>query len=850
MSEQPMNRLQFDSKIPTGFSNNQAKGKLPNPLPEPLFLNLGCGDDIREGFVNIDLYSDNPKVVYMDIRKLQLPDNSVSLILANDILEHFSHREIDLILKEWNRVLIPGKEIIIRVPSLKLQAKAYLEGKWDADIASYMIFGGQTNPGDYHFNAFDIESIKKHLVNTGFEILEIQEYDLPQDKGFINLNMAVKAVKKNTESIKEPGLFEDLDFDTPEVSKSDDNITSIEATQQVDSDFNQDDISLLAELAEVDKEDDNKIISKEIKEKLNIVWEGSQFVHHSLALINREHSYNILKTGLANLTIVPYEDETFEPNSQKLEILKENDIRYKEDVDDYIARLPYVWIRHQWPPKADPPKGAKWIIMQPWEYSKLRKDFVEIFNSADEVWTPSLFSRNSFINSGVESDKVQIIPNGIDPNLFKPFGPKYDLKTEKSLKLLYVGGTTWRKGFDILLDSYSTLFNSKADITLVVKDMGVGTFYNGQTSEDKIREIQNNPEKPEIIYINEELNEDEMAALYRACDILVSPYRGEGFSLPTLEALASGLPVIVTKDGATEDFTNENFAIYIDSKEINIGNEIDGYELAGEATVLEPDKEHLMKIFKTIYERPNMIYSMGIIAQSFARTKMTWHKSTLKILSRLDYLYRLQLSKSAKDVLADEEDEYIRFGRAEELFNDNKFNDAKKIYDSLKIDAFEDQHKLMIYTRIIDLNMAFSDFETAKSFINIAEKTDKHSPDIVYLKSMLEFRKGNKTEALELLTPLMKKWIDIKHQSYAGINLDDLLVLTADILLDDDDLDGANQLYTEALKYNTENPFACYGAGLCFKEAGAANEAKQMFEWALKISPDFKEAQDELDSLK
>ena len=65
-----------------------------------------------------------------------------------------------------------------------------------------MIFGGQSNPGDYHCNAFDEESIKRHLQKTGFSVIDYQEVDTPQTNGFINLNMTVKAVKKaNIEKI-------------------------------------------------------------------------------------------------------------------------------------------------------------------------------------------------------------------------------------------------------------------------------------------------------------------------------------------------------------------------------------------------------------------------------------------------------------------------------------------------------------------------------------------------------------------------------------------------------------------------------------------------------------------------
>jgi hypothetical protein len=54
----------------SGLSARPASGRLPEPLPCPLHLNLGCGRDVRDGFVNIDLYSDDPRVVAMDVRRL------------------------------------------------------------------------------------------------------------------------------------------------------------------------------------------------------------------------------------------------------------------------------------------------------------------------------------------------------------------------------------------------------------------------------------------------------------------------------------------------------------------------------------------------------------------------------------------------------------------------------------------------------------------------------------------------------------------------------------------------------------------------------------------------------------
>ncbi len=859
MSEQPLNRLQYESKLPSGFSNEKAKGKMPEELPSPLMLNLGCGNDIREEFINIDLYSDSPEVVYMDIRNIRLPDNSVDVILANDVLEHFSHRETGIVLKEWHRVLKPGGEMLLRVPSLRLQMKAYMENKWSADIASYMIFGGQTNPGDYHCVGFDAVSIKRHLENAGFVLNDLKEYDLPQDKGFINLNMSVKATKKaediSEEAENQSNLFDGLDFES--VDDNNEQTNNKEANNfdtENDNEYDRiNDIELLENI--VDNENnplDEDINPKEsdAKKSLNVVWEGSQFINHSLALINREHSYNIIKTGLTNVTIVPFEDDTFDAgDNEKYKILKSNDIRYKPDVPDEIASLPYVWIRHQWPPKAEPPKGAKWIIMQPWEYSRLRKDVAEILKMADEVWTPSAFSRQSIIDSGIDNEKVQIIPNGIDPKLFKPNGRKYPLETKKKLKLLFVGGTMWRKGFDLLLETYSGLFTDEDDITLVVKDMGNKTFYKGQTAEDLIKGARLIENSPEIIYMNEDLNEEEMAALYRSCDLLVSPYRGEGFSLPVLEAMASGVPVMVTKGGPTDDFTSEEFAIYIDSEKMSVGDEIQGHKLTDNAYVHQPDKEHFTKLLKIVYEKPNILKPMGLQAQQYAREYMTWNKATLRIFSRLDYLYDMKLGKDAQKILQDDKDDYILLGKAEKYFAESMFDDAKYLYEKIKEESLDLEHRLLIYIRLADINIAYDEIAKAEEFILKAQEIDIPSPDRDFLLAMLDFKNGNSTEALEMLTELMKEWINIKFHSIAGISLDDILMLTGDILFEEDDLEGAQHLYTEALKYNPENSLACYGAGKVFKKAGAEDEAKQMFEWALKISPGFEEAEMELKSL-
>src|SRR5262249_33616871 len=149
---------------------------------------------------------------------------------------------------------------------------------------------------------------------------------------------------------------------------------------------------------------------------------------------------------------------------------------------------------------------------------------------------------------------VQVVPHGADPEVFRPGLEPLPLPTSKRYKFLFVGGTIWRKGVDVLLEAYGRAFRASDDVCLVIKDMGGGSFYKGQTAAEQIRALQSQPDHPEIVYLDDDLTEEQLARLYCACDCLVQSYRGEGFGLPIAEAMACGLPVVVTGHGAALDF--------------------------------------------------------------------------------------------------------------------------------------------------------------------------------------------------------------------------------------------------------------------------------------------------------
>ncbi|MBF0624978.1 MAG: methyltransferase domain-containing protein [Magnetococcales bacterium] len=91
----------------------------------PLRLNLGCGDKILPGYLNVDVAAsrsgERPDLLCDLSGALPLPDSVADEILAVHLIEHFCQWQVGDVLREWLRVLKPGGRLVLECPNL-LQA--------------------------------------------------------------------------------------------------------------------------------------------------------------------------------------------------------------------------------------------------------------------------------------------------------------------------------------------------------------------------------------------------------------------------------------------------------------------------------------------------------------------------------------------------------------------------------------------------------------------------------------------------------------------------------------------------------------------------------------------------------
>lgn len=146
-----------------------------DPAAHPRKLNLGCGADIRAGYVNIDMNPWHGPQVVADVRKLGfLPSQQYDEILAQDVLEHLPRNETLRILMLWNRPLRIGGRLVLRVPSVLGVADLIRHpDNQTPDKQEELIqalFGTQAYSGDFHLTSFTELLLRDFLDKAGFRV--------------------------------------------------------------------------------------------------------------------------------------------------------------------------------------------------------------------------------------------------------------------------------------------------------------------------------------------------------------------------------------------------------------------------------------------------------------------------------------------------------------------------------------------------------------------------------------------------------------------------------------------------------------------------------------------------------
>ena len=142
----------------------------------------------------------------------------------------------------------------------------------------------------------------------------------------------------------------------------------------------------------------------------------------------------------------------------------------------------------------------------------------------------------------IPKNKIIVLNNCVNTDIFFPFKDK---EKNKELRLLFVGNIAYGKGLDRLLE-LAKYIETQDNVRLYI-----ATSYKGE--EQLFSHLSKT-------VIKKSLDMTEMNKLYNHCDVMYFPTRYEGFSMASLEALSTGMPIIGSEYAVPEEFGKYEFA--------------------------------------------------------------------------------------------------------------------------------------------------------------------------------------------------------------------------------------------------------------------------------------------------
>ena len=262
------------------------------------------------------------------------------------------------------------------------------------------------------------------------------------------------------------------------------------------------------------------------------------------------------------------------------------------------------------------------------EVDGIPEDWIVQANELDEVWVPSTFNKQTFLDSGLKVP-IHVMPLGVNPDFYNPKIRAYRPTQRYTFLSVFEWGE--RKAPEVLLRAYHNAFTKQDDTLLLLKVINTDPGLNIQHEINALGLPDDGP--PVAILYNQELPTHQMGSLYRSADCFVTSTRGEGWGMPIIEAMACGKPVIATGWSAHTDFLTDDVGYQIQAEKmipaIAKCPYYDGFRWP------EPDEAHLTHLLRHVYENRDEAMAKGVSASEKVLGQWTWRHASEKIKARL-----------------------------------------------------------------------------------------------------------------------------------------------------------------------------------------------------------------------
>ena len=180
-----------------------------------------------------------------------------------------------------------------------------------------------------------------------------------------------------------------------------------------------------------------------------------------------------------------------------------------------------------------------------WLNGAQRRRTLKEYALADRIYVHSEYVRQSFLDAGIPAETLVRTVLEVAPR----FRPPDERPSDDTFRIAYVGRVEMTKGIALLLEAFKRLPVDDAQLTFV------GGWSTRAVRKYMQRHLANDPR---IVLAPG----DPLPVLHRA-DVFVNPSYEDGFGYAPMEALACGVPVIVTEDTGMKEYVREGTSGFV-----------------------------------------------------------------------------------------------------------------------------------------------------------------------------------------------------------------------------------------------------------------------------------------------
>lgn len=305
-----------------------------------------------------------------------------------------------------------------------------------------------------------------------------------------------------------------------------------------------------------------------------------------------------------------------------------------------------LWLSSGSSVRSSRPDCRKWALSADWEYGSLPHAMTpHVTQDVDLAVVHSDVALRSLTATGRSKSSIKVVPHGVDLSMHEDAAPMQQVMQFKGSRpaVLFCGDLIWQKGFDVFLQSVLAARSAGQDFVVVIKSSS-GSQHHGLS--ESLDRFEQTPGAPPVLHLEGDMSPEKLASVYTACDVMLHPYRGEGFGMSVLEARSCGLPVIVTGGGATDQLMTGPGAHRISSRRLSVDSSEPHITTPW---LLEPDVAHSGKLLVQVLQDLPMESRRSARMASAIRVAFTWDSTAQIVEGLTDECVRIRGHKSTPD---------------------------------------------------------------------------------------------------------------------------------------------------------------------------------------------------------